>query len=237
MINLQTAELLVGLITFFLAYTVAVTVVGAFRAWMAARAGDTTAQDLGFLTLNPFMHVDPIGLFFLFFFHFGWGRHVPINPLNITQPRRMLKLASAFFADIIAHFMLALIGLTVLIALFDERIIVFARTMILYRALSHLYIAREFPEYSTLVVTLGFIVIAFVYLNVMLGVLNAILNGFNLCMYLFIERHPRYARYNYYVIILIPVLLILFFSEPLRFLAINLITYVGYFLACILQMI
>ena len=239
MINIQTAELLVGLITFFLAYMVAVTIAGAFRAWMAARAGDTTAEDIGFLTLNPLAHVDPVGLLFLFLprFYFGWGRHVPINPFNITPPRRNLKLVSVFFSDAISHFILALLGITTLVALFGESIIDFAREMIRHRAMSHLHIAHAFPEYSSLVVSLGFILIAFVYLNVILGVLNVIVNGSNLCIYLLVERSPRYSKYNYYVIILVPILLILFFLEPLRFLAINVITSVGYFLARALRMI
>ena len=31
------------------------------HGWMALRCGDTTARDLGRITMNPVRHIDPIG--------------------------------------------------------------------------------------------------------------------------------------------------------------------------------
>lgn len=49
--------------------------------------GDTTAQRMGRLTLNPLAHIDPIGLLLLILVRFGWAKPVPFNPHNFTHPR------------------------------------------------------------------------------------------------------------------------------------------------------
>jgi len=59
----------------------------------SARAlGDSTAEDQGRLTLNPLVHIDPIGTvllpllgFFTAFPLFGWARPVPVQPGNFQR--------------------------------------------------------------------------------------------------------------------------------------------------------
>lgn len=229
MVSVKTAELLISVITFFLAYLVAVTIAGAFRAWVAKKSGDDTAEYLGFLTLNPIAHIDIIGLIFLFLFLFGWGRHVPINPLNITAPWRWPKLIAAYLSDTVAYFISALIGIVLLVGIAGSQMLFIARYMLVsIQHMSHLYLVTAYPELSSLVVMFCFIIIAFVYLNVVLCVLSLILNCFSLGIYLAMERSSRYDKYNYYLIMLIPIIIIVLFSEPLRLLAINAISYVGY---------
>lgn len=62
---------------------------------VALRLGDTTARDMGRLTLNPVPHLDLFGSFlvplFLYFssggsFIFGWAKPVPYNPYNLKNP-------------------------------------------------------------------------------------------------------------------------------------------------------
>jgi len=62
----------------------------AAHAWSAERLGDTTARMLGRVSLNPAVHVDPIGtiLFPLIGMLsgapiFGWAKPVPVNILNL----------------------------------------------------------------------------------------------------------------------------------------------------------
>ena len=53
------------------------------HAAMAFRLGDDTAARLGRLTLNPLVHLDPIGtLLPLLGVPFGWAKPVPVNPLG-----------------------------------------------------------------------------------------------------------------------------------------------------------
>ena len=65
------------------------------HAWQALREGDTTARDLGRITLNPLPHLDPVGSLIvpvlLYFlpgnFLFGWAKPVPVNPGNYRNYR------------------------------------------------------------------------------------------------------------------------------------------------------
>jgi len=97
MINVELAQFLLTTISFVFAYLICATLVGAFRAWVVDKLGDPTPRQLGFLTLNPMAHIDPLGLIFLLYFHFGWGAHVPINPRNICAPHRYIKLIAHIF--------------------------------------------------------------------------------------------------------------------------------------------
>ncbi len=65
------------------------------HAWQARREGDTTAEQLGRITLNPIKHLDPVGSvavpLVLYFsgspFMFGWAKPVPIDPRNFRNFR------------------------------------------------------------------------------------------------------------------------------------------------------
>lgn len=57
------------------------------HAWMAYSLGDSTAKDLGRLTINPLKHLDVVGTLLLIFAGFGWGRPVPFNPYNLRNQR------------------------------------------------------------------------------------------------------------------------------------------------------
>jgi Zn-dependent protease len=60
-----------------------------FHAYLAYRFGDTTARDMGRLTLNPLAHLDFFGTLMMFLsgFRFGWAKPVPVNPYNLRNPR------------------------------------------------------------------------------------------------------------------------------------------------------
>ena len=69
------------------------------HAWTAWKCGDDTARLQGRVSLNPVVHMDPIGtvllplmMIFLPFgvsrFMVGWAKPVPVNPYNLNQPKR-----------------------------------------------------------------------------------------------------------------------------------------------------
>ena len=60
-----------------------------FHAYLAYRFGDSTAKDMGRLTLNPLAHLDLFGVLMMFVsqFRFGWAKPVPVNPYNLRNPR------------------------------------------------------------------------------------------------------------------------------------------------------
>jgi Zn-dependent protease len=57
------------------------------HAWSAWKLGDDTAARLGRLSLNPLVHLDPIGTIIgpLFGVPFGWARPVPIQPSRFRR--------------------------------------------------------------------------------------------------------------------------------------------------------
>lgn len=60
-----------------------------FHAWTAHKYGDDTAKDLGRLSLNPLVHLDLWGSIVMVAsgFRFGWAKPVPVNPMNLRNPR------------------------------------------------------------------------------------------------------------------------------------------------------
>ncbi|MBD3401962.1 site-2 protease family protein [candidate division GN15 bacterium] len=61
-----------------------------FHAWSALRFGDTTARDLGRLTLDPLKHLSLTGTLVMVLsqFTFGWAKPVPVNLMNVSNPRK-----------------------------------------------------------------------------------------------------------------------------------------------------
>jgi len=68
------------------------------HAWTALKCGDDTAKLQGRVSLNPIVHIDPIGtvllplaMIFLPFgisrFMIGWAKPVPVNPYNLRHPK------------------------------------------------------------------------------------------------------------------------------------------------------
>ena len=66
----------------------AITVHEAAHAWAAKMLGDFTADNEGRVSLNPLVHLDPLGTLMIFFAGFGWGKPVPYNPKNLKNPKR-----------------------------------------------------------------------------------------------------------------------------------------------------
>jgi len=99
----------------------------AAHAWMSDRFGDDTARMLGRVTLNPVMHIDPIGTLLIpivgfIFSHMGglaaaipligWGKPTPVNPLRWRNKDVANVMVS--IAGILANLTLALLALLVI---------------------------------------------------------------------------------------------------------------------------
>lgn len=57
--------------------------------------GDDTAKKQGRLSLNPAVHIDPIGLLMVVLVGFGYAKPVPTNPLNFKSRYADLVIAAA----------------------------------------------------------------------------------------------------------------------------------------------
>jgi len=65
------------------------------HAYVAKRFGDDTAERAGRLTINPLVHIDPMGLLMVVFVGFGYAKPVPTNPRNFTSRWADLLVSAA----------------------------------------------------------------------------------------------------------------------------------------------
>src|SRR3989442_6065384 len=82
---LQNPILLIGLV---IAFAIAITFHEFMHAYVADRLGDSTGRLLGRMTLNPLVHLDPLGTLFLILVGFGWGKPVPVNYSRLRGGRQ-----------------------------------------------------------------------------------------------------------------------------------------------------
>jgi Zn-dependent protease len=78
------------------------------HAWMAYKLGDRTAKYEGRLSLNPLVHIDPIGFLMVLLVGFGWAKPVPVNPFYFKNPP--LNTAMVALAGPLSNIILASLG-------------------------------------------------------------------------------------------------------------------------------
>jgi Zn-dependent protease len=91
------------------------------HAWMALKCGDDTARLQGRCSVNPLVHIDPIGtvllpLVMIFLpgagqFLVGWAKPVPVNAANLRNPRAddiLVSLAGPWMNLLLAVVLLGL---------------------------------------------------------------------------------------------------------------------------------
>jgi Zn-dependent protease len=109
----------------FAVLILSLTVHEAAHAWSADKLGDPTARLLGRLSLNPVVHIDPIGTLLLPLISMttgapllGWAKPVPVNTHNLQRPRQDFMLIAA--AGPISNLIMAVIAAVLLRALVSD---------------------------------------------------------------------------------------------------------------------
>ncbi len=99
----------------------AITLHEVAHGWVAKKFGDTTAQSLGRLSLNPLKHIDPVGtilvpivLIVVTGYAFGWAKPVPVNFNQLRNPKKdMVWVAAAGpFANVLMTIIWSIILIT-----------------------------------------------------------------------------------------------------------------------------
>jgi Zn-dependent protease len=138
------------------------------HAWSALKFGDTTARDLGRISLNPLRHIDPIGSILvpiiLYVFSgliFGSAKPTPVDLRNTRNPRLANLVVSA--AGPLSNFLLGGIGLVLLAVIRASN----------PDAMSELLEALQGSRFAPgMLAPLTYILFWFVMVNVSLGVFN-----------------------------------------------------------------
>ena len=92
------------------------------HGWVAWRYGDPTAKSLGRLSINPLVHVDPIGTIvvpaLLYFsqapFLFGWAKPVPVDMRTVTRNGGYGAAIAVALAGITYNLLLAVFAATLM---------------------------------------------------------------------------------------------------------------------------
>jgi Zn-dependent protease len=92
------------------------------HGWVAYRYGDNTAKSLGRLSINPLVHVDPIGTIavpaLLYFsgapFLFGWAKPVPVDMNTVTRNGGYGAAIAVALAGITYNLLLAVFSATLM---------------------------------------------------------------------------------------------------------------------------
>lgn len=106
------------IISWLIAFLIAITIHEASHAYMADKLGDPTARLMGRLSLNPLVHYDNVGTTLLLvtvflraigspIIPFGWAKPVRFDPFNLQNPKRDSALIS--FAGPASNLILAVL--------------------------------------------------------------------------------------------------------------------------------
>lgn len=101
------SETLYQFLLWFPAILLALTLHEFAHAFCADRLGDPTARSLGRVSLNPLVHLDPVGTILIVLVHFGWGKPVPVDIRYLSNPRRDMVLIA--FAGPLANLLTGLV--------------------------------------------------------------------------------------------------------------------------------
>ncbi|MDB7983955.1 site-2 protease family protein [Faecalicoccus pleomorphus] len=111
MFNIDLEGLLSLVIAVVLAMSIHEMAHGLVSYWL----GDPTAKMQGRISLNPFAHVDWLGVLCLLLFHFGWAKPVPIDASYYKDRKTGIIWTS--FAGPLANFLLSFICVFIYILL------------------------------------------------------------------------------------------------------------------------
>lgn len=79
------------------------------HAFAAVKSGDNTPKALKRYSLNPFRHIDGVGLLSFLFFGIGWARPVEINPFNFKGNYK-LKMFWVSISGVLTNLIIAFLS-------------------------------------------------------------------------------------------------------------------------------
>ncbi|MBI4446735.1 MAG: site-2 protease family protein [Acidobacteria bacterium] len=126
-LGFDPAVLLINLVVLLLSLSIHESA----HAWAADLCGDYTARLMGRVSLNPLVHIDPIGTVLFPLVSavtgvplFGWAKPVPVNTTKLKNPKRdHLLIAAAGPGSNILAAVVFLIGLKIILSFFAIQVL------------------------------------------------------------------------------------------------------------------
>jgi len=235
----KMAELFISITVVLLSYFVCAPLVGFVRAWVAREMGDDTPAQLGFLTINPFMHVSRIWLVLIVWLQvlfsympFGLGRYIPINPLNIQGKHRGLRLASAYFSDTVAALGISVIAFFMTLAIHGVQ-----GLELLREAVTLHHIAAVSPGTTTLGLIVTWLFLTFFIMGSLIAAFGLIINCFHFVYFYFFEDSLRDNQYADMIMLFGPLLLLYVLISTVRESITKFVVWIAYLLAYLVGVI
>lgn len=113
----NAARTVVYLFSFLAIMLVALPLHEFAHAKAASLLGDDTPERFGRLTLNPFVHIDIMGVIALLLMGIGWAKPVPVNAGRCKKVKPKLAMLLISVAGPLANLFLAFVGMIVYRAL------------------------------------------------------------------------------------------------------------------------
>jgi len=85
------------------------------HAGVAYLLGDKDIRHRGRLSLNPLVHIDPMGALCMLVFGFGWAKPVPVNPNRFKYPKLYMGICA--FAGPLSNILCGMLGGGILLLL------------------------------------------------------------------------------------------------------------------------
>ena len=114
MIEGDTMKDMIHYIAMLPAIAIAISIFNYAQAKMAIHLGDTTPRQWGRDTINPFAHIDLLGILVMLIASVGWSKPIPFSPYHFKNPRTgMIQIALAGLGANILVAFLAYAGMSV----------------------------------------------------------------------------------------------------------------------------
>ncbi len=216
-LTIQATEFIIDKLIILITYFTVIPIIGCFRAWVAEKMGDDTPERMGFLTLNPLVHISYFWLLLMIIdiVPFGFGRYIPLDPERFYSPFRALV---AYLSDAFANILMALAALFCFVLFFGSDPLSF------FLNFSHAHAAAMYPGYentSSFAVVIALFLRNIVFFNSMLAAFNIIVNLFYAAFFYFYSRKQGRSfalggDHMQWVMIVGPVIFLILFVNVIR---------------------
>ncbi len=228
-------EWIFSLIILLIVYQLSIMISGIIQARLAARFGDSTAEDLGYGNFDFITYFNPISIIFLILFNFPTlGNTIPINDTNIVGPKRLMHLFILHLSEFLVYLGLSFVALLTSIISFGQLITVNLTHLMFLSSATPLREASTYMQNaSASSIIFALVLTSFVFVNTIIATFSLIYNGFKYALVLGFDKGYKYAEHAE-KFFLGGLLVIIFFGPVIRIVLLKFIIWVASFVTLFL---